>query len=202
MGKLEWPLSIEELGGAKIMLYERLSFLDVMKQHSSSIVECWHSDFTHKCTCPLHGNGVERTPSFYFSERSKSYRCFGCSASGDVFTLLSIINGSPWFNLVRDMLNNSGIDHTAVNLSSLRQKFVNSDIIYGLNFNLGANIRDYLNTVTNIEEYKAEQEWADRTFKRIDDRFANLDDSDQEEAAKFKIRIMTELERRKFQIGK
>ncbi|MBC8137545.1 MAG: DNA primase, partial [Fibrella sp.] len=35
--------------------------------------------------CPFHN---EKTPSFHVNLDTRSYKCFGCSESGDVFTFL------------------------------------------------------------------------------------------------------------------
>ncbi len=35
--------------------------------------------------CPFH---AEKTPSFHVEDRKGRYHCFGCKASGDIFTFL------------------------------------------------------------------------------------------------------------------
>jgi DNA primase len=36
--------------------------------------------------CPFH---TEKTPSFHVDDRKGRYHCFGCKASGDIFTFLT-----------------------------------------------------------------------------------------------------------------
>lgn len=195
--EFDLPPSTEELAGSKGLLYESLSFLDIMKRYTTSIMECWHSDFTHKCTCPLHGQGKERTPSFYFSERSKTYKCFACNESGDIFDLIGVMEGKPWFFVVKEMLDSSDIDPDQVDLTEERPRYIRSDIGHEANLEMSVKLRDYLSSLKEHPKYDQEKDWVDWMFRRIDDRLENLDDSSQEETARFRIRIGMELERRK-----
>ena len=43
------------------------------------------SGASHKGLCPFHN---ERTPSFSVSQNKQLYHCFGCGASGNVFTFI------------------------------------------------------------------------------------------------------------------
>lgn len=191
------PLSIEELAATRILLYPKLSFLDIMKRYSNRVVDVWHADFTHKCTCPLHGKGLEKTPSFYFSEKSKTYKCFACNGGGNIFDLVGIMEGRPWFYVVKDMLDDSNLDPDQIDFSELGSRPVRSDIVHNVNFDLSIALRDYLASVKNSPIYKEEEIWVDWMFRRIDDHLENLDDSEQEAAASFRITIEIELERRK-----
>ena len=40
--------------------------------------------------CPFHS---EKTPSFHVNPDTRSYKCFGCSRSGDIFTSLEEMDG-------------------------------------------------------------------------------------------------------------
>jgi len=197
MEDFDLPPSLEELSAAKSALHSKISFLDLMKGYSSKIEECWHTDFTHKCTCPLHGNGQERTPSFYFSERSKTYKCFSCSAGGDVFDLIGVMEGRPWFYVVKDMFESSNIHVDQIDLSELKSRPARSDIVYNANLKMSDELRKFLKSVEGHKEYDKLKEWVDWIYRRIDDRLGTLDDSSREEVVSFKIQIMMELDRKK-----
>jgi len=51
----------------------------------SSYIELQKSGRNYKALCPFH---QEKTPSFYIYENTQSYHCFGCGASGDIFSFV------------------------------------------------------------------------------------------------------------------
>jgi DNA primase len=50
--------------------------------------------------CPFH---AEATPSFKVDTREPFYRCFGCSARGDVFTFLRAMEGVAFKDALREL---------------------------------------------------------------------------------------------------
>lgn len=56
--------------------------------------------------CPFHH---ERTPSFSISETTNHYHCFGCGASGDIFTYLESKKGLSFMEAVESMCDRLGI---------------------------------------------------------------------------------------------
>ncbi len=68
--------------------FDLLSFLI---NKSKKVEEAYSGDFTHKCICPFldHKGGEERSPSFYFSTTTNTYKCFGCDRFGTPFTLVT-----------------------------------------------------------------------------------------------------------------
>lgn len=57
--------------------------------------------------CPFHG---EKTPSFSVSPDKGLYYCFGCHASGDVFTFVKEIEGLDFAGAVRAVARDVGIE--------------------------------------------------------------------------------------------
>lgn len=56
--------------------------------------------------CPFHG---EKTPSFSVSPEKGLYYCFGCHASGDVFTFVKEIEGLDFYGAVRSLAKEVGV---------------------------------------------------------------------------------------------
>lgn len=190
---------MEELQSAKLVLYEKLKFADVMGKFSDRIEETYSASFSHKCTCPnpKHKNGRERTPSFYFSESQKNFVCFGCNLFGDMFDIIALMEGMPWYNAVRIFLEKEKIDLNEINLESFKGAGAyNNNYVYECNLKLGVELRDYLSSLTGTP-YDIEKKWVDSIFKRMDDRFEKLGDEDASQARAFKAQILLELDRHK-----
>lgn len=193
----EWPLSLKELYAAKALLYRKMSFLDVAKRCAHKITPCYHKDFTHTCACPFHAGGEERTPSLYFSEKTKVFHCFSCDAHGDLFDFIGFIEGRPWNTIVRDLVDTSNIEESEIQQAEFEMNTVSYDVIYEISFDLSLMLRDYLSSLVKHPLYADETLWVDRTFKKIDERFRTIEDAQWEEAKSFRMQICVELERRK-----
>ncbi len=59
--------------------------------------------------CPFH---AERTPSFNVREETGRYKCFGCDASGDVFTFVQEIDHVDFVGAVEQLAAKAGIQLT------------------------------------------------------------------------------------------
>ena len=55
--------------------------------------------------CPFHN---EKTPSFHVEDRKGRYHCFGCKASGDIFTFLVEKEGLSFPEAVERLAAGSG----------------------------------------------------------------------------------------------
>ena len=56
--------------------------------------------------CPFH---TEKSPSFHADDRKGRYHCFGCKASGDIFTFLVEKEGRPFPEAVEQLAAEAGI---------------------------------------------------------------------------------------------
>jgi hypothetical protein len=191
----DWPYSIKELKSAKSILYRTMSFSDIAKRYSRGVIPVWHADFTHKCICPFHSEGRERTPSLYFSEKTKGFHCFGCSVHGDLFSFLSMSEGRPWPFIVSDFLSGGDIGSEEIDKveSSSFAYIDHSDVC----FELSVMLRSYLAPFRDKPVYKKEREWVEWVFARIDIRFANPKALSTEQARSFQMQIDREVYRRK-----
>lgn len=194
-----WPLSLEEMQNVAKPLAATLSFVTIAGKYCKKIESIASATFTHRCVCPnpFHKNGGERTASFYFSDKGKFYKCFGCNISGDIFDFITLTEGIPWHDSVADLIKNGSISFENLqNASSAVSDIELANFIFDLNMDLSHNIRKYLHSKLNTEVYSMECKWADNVFKRIDETFAKLIDADFEQTKAFHSQILMEISRR------
>jgi len=60
-----------------------------------------------KGLCPFHN---EKSPSFYVHPNRGFYHCFGCKASGDVFSFLMHVEGKTFPEVARDLAEQTGVE--------------------------------------------------------------------------------------------
>ena len=79
-----------------------VSIVDVVQQHVAlrRVGRNWVG------LCPFHG---ERSPSFNVREETGRYRCFGCSASGDVFNFVQQIEHVDFVTAVEHIAGKAGL---------------------------------------------------------------------------------------------
>lgn len=188
----EWPLTDEEIDGLIVAAGDELSMYDIVAKYSSNIRSAYSAKFTHCAICPNpnHSGGAEKTPSFFFSEKNKGFKCFGCQISGNCFDLIGLMTNRPSNQIAQEYFRNNNI--TAGTITRV-QTFP----IIDLNFKLSMLIRDYLVEQKSNCNYEQEIKWADGIFTRLDERFKCLTDKDFEEARNFYQQILIELDRRK-----
>ncbi|HUF13185.1 MAG TPA: CHC2 zinc finger domain-containing protein, partial [Longimicrobiales bacterium] len=59
--------------------------------------------------CPFH---LEKTPSFHVDPERRTYKCFGCSEGGDVFTWLEKQRGLSPAEALRELADRAGVELT------------------------------------------------------------------------------------------
>ena len=59
-----------------------------------------------KGRCPFHN---EKTPSFFVSPDRGSYYCFGCGASGDIFTFVEEFEGLDFKGALKLLADRAGV---------------------------------------------------------------------------------------------
>jgi len=74
-------MATESWEEAKNLVKERADIVEVIREH----VDLKRSGFRYLGLCPFHG---EKTPSFTVHPDQQFYHCFGCKASGDVFSFM------------------------------------------------------------------------------------------------------------------
>src|SRR5882762_3792345 len=86
---------------------ERVDIVQVIGEHGVVLKKSGRG-FTG--ICPFHS---EKTPSFHVNVDTRSYKCFGCSESGDVFTFLEKIDGLTPVEALKVLAERAGVELTS-----------------------------------------------------------------------------------------
>lgn len=81
---------------------ERLAIEDVV----SSYIKLERVGPNLKARCPFHN---EKTPSFFVSTERGTYYCFGCAASGDIFTFVEEFEGLDFKGALKLLAERAGV---------------------------------------------------------------------------------------------
>ncbi len=85
-----------------VQIKERLSIEDVV----STYIKLEKAGNNLKAKCPFHN---EKTPSFFVSPDRGSYYCFGCAASGDIFTFVEEFEGLDFKGALKLLAERAGV---------------------------------------------------------------------------------------------
>jgi DNA primase len=86
---------------------ERVDIVQVVSEHNVVLKKSGRG-FTG--LCPFHN---EKTPSFHVNPDTRSYKCFGCGRSGDVFTILEEIDGLTPAEALKTLAERAGVELTS-----------------------------------------------------------------------------------------
>jgi DNA primase len=92
-----------------------VSIVDVVQQH----VQLRKTGRNWVGLCPFH---AERSPSFNVREETGRYKCFGCDASGDVFTFVQQIEHVDFVGAVEHLAGKAGIQITYTTTGQTRER--------------------------------------------------------------------------------
>ena len=81
---------------------ERLSIEEIV----SSYIKLEKAGANFKAKCPFHN---EKTPSFFVSPDRGTYYCFGCGASGDIFSFIEEFEGLDFKGALKILAERAGI---------------------------------------------------------------------------------------------
>ena len=81
---------------------ERLTIEEVV----SSYIKLDRAGSNLKARCPFHN---EKTPSFFISPDRGTYYCFGCGASGDIFTFVEEFEGLDFKGALKMLADRAGV---------------------------------------------------------------------------------------------
>ena len=86
---------------------ERVDIVQVIEEHGVHLKKSGRG-FTG--LCPFHS---EKTPSFHVNPDTRSYKCFGCGRSGDIFTILEEIDGLTKAEALKVLAERAGVELTS-----------------------------------------------------------------------------------------
>ncbi|MCL2013106.1 MAG: DNA primase [Cystobacterineae bacterium] len=95
-------MSISENKIAEIR--ERIDFLSLVRRHG---VELKKSGRSYVGLCPFH---AEKTGSFHVWPEEERFKCFGCHASGDVFSFVQQMSGQGFLAVLRSLAQECGVE--------------------------------------------------------------------------------------------
>ncbi len=78
-----------------------------MEEVVSSYIKLEKAGANLKARCPFHN---EKTPSFFVSPSRGSYYCFGCGASGDIFTFVEEFEGLDFKGALKLLAGRAGVE--------------------------------------------------------------------------------------------
>jgi len=102
LSQLELGLRNKFMNSPVDKIKERLSIEEVV----SSYIKLEKAGANLKARCPFHN---EKTPSFFVSPNRESYYCFGCGASGDIFTFVEEFEGLDFKGALKLLSERAGI---------------------------------------------------------------------------------------------
>ena len=82
---------------------ERLGIEEIV----SSYIKLEQAGANLKAKCPFHN---EKTPSFFVSPERSTYYCFGCGASGDIFTFVEEFEGLDFKGALKLLAERAGVE--------------------------------------------------------------------------------------------
>lgn len=81
---------------------DRLDILEII----SSYLTVKKAGVNYKALCPFH---TEKTPSFMISPERQTFKCFGCSEGGDIFTFIEKMEGIDFYNALKILADRAGV---------------------------------------------------------------------------------------------
>lgn len=184
-------------------IFDKISFVKILKGFKLRPEECSAGRYTHRMTCPFkfHKNGRERTSSFRFNEKKKTFTCFGCNESGDILRFLQYYVGgweqyhleklAEMAGLVKDGELQIPAEYT--NIEPEPPKETNHRIL----FNTGLLLRQYILELKDSDKYERECEWADEMLAKIDKYYDSIDEENIEDALRIYNNLNSAIKRRK-----
>ncbi len=138
---------------------ERIDLVELVSEY----VRLERAGKNFKALCPFH---TERTPSFHVSPALNRFHCFGCGASGDVFTFLMRIEGLSFQEALRRLAERAGIELRAElrdsepsdGLDRLRRILYASSFFY----------RQCLQRASHAQQYLQERGLAKETIEQFE----------------------------------
>ena len=125
-----------------------VSIVDVVSQH----VQLRRQGRNWVGLCPFHG---EKSPSFNVREETGRYKCFGCDASGDVFTFVQNIDHSDFVGAVETLAARAGIQLTYTSTGQSQERARRTRLVEAM----AAAVEWYHERLLNAPDARAAREY-------------------------------------------
>lgn len=157
--------------------------------------------FTHRGYCPLHEGkygGRERTPSFYISNNTNSFCCFGCGRAGNTIDLISQCYGIPFLEALKKLaieaklLDNDG-NWNELELEVRPVAFDYTKTVGYYLLKISKVLREHIQQNKNDKELK----WMEKVANKADGYLFNIDYDDWEFAREIFLSVEKAVEKRR-----
>ena len=149
---------------------ERLSIEEVV----SSYIKLERAGANLKAKCPFHN---EKTPSFFVSPGRGSYYCFGCGASGDIFTFVEEFEGLDFKGALKLLADRAGVQLEVYSKENREAKEIKSEKekLYGIMEEAAKFFENNLKNNKQAQEYLKSRGLEEKTIKDFRIGYAVLD---------------------------
>lgn len=177
-----------DLTDLKETLISKIKILDLLDLYSIDYTRVSSGTFSHRSICPLpiHNNGQERTPSFYVSEETNSFRCFGCNNGSNIIDFVRLYKNINYGIALEELCKIAKLNSSKLLLDPIihieRRKPENTIEYYVIK--AGNQLRAFLKSQINTKEYYDLNLWADNIFIKLDKMLDNWPDEQWEKAEK------------------
>src|SRR3989344_660425 len=146
---------------------ERLSIEEVV----SSYIKLDRAGTNLRAKCPFHN---EKTPSFFVSPNRGSYYCFGCGASGDIFTFVEEFEGLDFKGALKLLANKAGVPLEAYS-KEMKEAENEKEKLYRVMEEATKFFENNLRDNKQIQEYLKSRGLTDKSIQDFRVGFAILD---------------------------
>lgn len=184
------------------IVLDKIHILDILDTWGIEYSPCQTGEFTHRARCPLikHLSGNERTASLFISEETQSFYCFGCNSGGTVIEFAILYIGKPRDEVIKLLAEHAGITaHNAEeNLEGMsRNKKRDPEQRVATHvLRTGIQIREYLHSIKEKQEYNKWCKWAEKRFTHLDQYLNTLGDDDWKVAKIYYDKVVNYLKSR------
>lgn len=133
---------------------ERLTIDEVV----STYIKLERSGSTLKAPCPFHN---EKTPSFFVSPARNSYYCFGCGASGDIFTFVEEFEGLDFKGALKLLADKAGVQLGTYNEAEETEK----EKLYRIMEEATKFFENNLHSAPDVKEYLKKRGLEEKSIK-------------------------------------
>ena len=203
---MEWiSRSPEELWKYREAIIVRVRLVDLFKEYGFEVEPKGTGLFTHRMRCPFHKGkrgGVERTPSFYVSDKTNSYHCFGCLASGTVIDLVSTLDGVPPVVALEKLAKKAGLIDKDGNWDEIQLSQVDESLLVPREtiephlFEISDLLRTHIKQFVGQDGFDRELKWIDKVAHKVDEFIGKIDAEDIEYAKDLVEKVKRAIERR------